>query len=989
MEPDSDFFANAPEGARDYVIGAPRSIQQWILEKVRHQRKTKEIERLEAKYRVEIEALKTQLEEASSRQSKRGKPIEVQLVEQQAMLEKLGAENERLKREMEEVKRGAMATKSSPGRYRRDEDQTNTETALGSASAPVPPMSSSESGHSSDTNGNTPPRGVSDPVEADMPNAAFSSPETRSSTSTPLSSPFKSPCDPANRPSKDTRTQTSIITAAMQPEFLGNQDQNNKQAFVTADLGEKLASSIATKLGSKFSGAVHIKDFEPIDPESLKKTINLPQEDYDLVGVEYKDSSLILSSRGFKVPDFSRPPLTDINAKTFIENLIANPPKGHIPYYVGPSLASCQQKFDNLLHPGKLSKLVDLRKESAQPGINNDGHVAGVTLPYWLLGSAFSGTAMHREDANWRSANITLIGEKIWLLIDPDHSNRFEHFVARLVGEKRGSSRCDQWIRHHNLLIGPNQLSEEGIEFRLLTAGPGDMVVTQPGQYHFAVNKTACFAIAINILLDDEELFPDRRVRVCEECGLSFAANENIGNIELLPGASERKSLRHQTRLQKAQQSPSSAPQKVPTRTSKRFAAEATEQPLAKKPKDGPTSDDLADFLFNSDALNRFQELLTAWRARDNVRSFAVGGLAPYEKVAAYYELASHFDSKSVLTALLACVARIQTFKEMNKTKEGRKNLPPGTLEKFHKLSRTKVEFSTFRSHIFNARNFDEILGSLVVFLPFQGNGEISMRQFERGCTPNFRRCLKSRPHFELFQQLGQTFVDSILEGSGYQMTIFECVPTKPELSKLPLECQVQLLKVGYIQENLSETPNWQKPEDWLWDWPLPPDWLPPGCKCMLCKHSNCTCIQRYTTCEGLHVSHYGKKGFGIRVTQFYGRRHVFGELVGNLVKPGSFSDGMGLVFARDDLDGQPVTAQLYTGDKGNIFRFINHRCCSPAVKIEGMRISGKYRMMVVSVRDVTAGEELTANWGCGFVEGTCLCEDCENNQDKEGTVGV
>lgn len=113
MEPDSDFFANAPEGAREYVVGAPERIQQWILKKVRHQRKTKEIERLEAEYRVEIETLKTQLKEATSTQSKRGKPIEVQLVEQQAMLEKLGAENERLKREMEEVKRGATSGKSN------------------------------------------------------------------------------------------------------------------------------------------------------------------------------------------------------------------------------------------------------------------------------------------------------------------------------------------------------------------------------------------------------------------------------------------------------------------------------------------------------------------------------------------------------------------------------------------------------------------------------------------------------------------------------------------------------------------------------------------------------------------------------------------------------------------------------------------------------------------------------------------------------------
>lgn len=166
----------------------------------------------------------------------------------------------------------------------------------------------------------------------------------------------------------------------------------------------------------------------------------------------------------------------------------------------------------------------------------------------------------------------------------------------------------------------------------------------------------------------------------------------------------------------------------MPTRTFKRFAAKATGQPLVKKPKDEPISDDLADFLFNSDAFNRFQEFVIAWKARDNVRSFAVSGLDPHKRVAAYYEFASHFNSKLVLAALFACVARIQTFREMVKTKDGRKNLPPHTLKSFYNLSNTKVEFSIFRSHISNARNFYKILGSLVVFLPFQGNGEISMR---------------------------------------------------------------------------------------------------------------------------------------------------------------------------------------------------------------------------------------------------------------------
>ncbi|KAH8847009.1 hypothetical protein MCOR27_008237 [Pyricularia oryzae] len=197
MEPESDYFANAPEGARDYVVRAPKSIQRWILRKVCDH--TKEIERLEARHRMEIKTLKVELGEPSFSTSKRGQSIEVQLVEQQAMLEKLRTENERLKREMEEVKRGIKA------RYRRDEYQTNMEPALGPASAPVLSASRGESEHSSDTTGST-PQNVADPVDADMPDAAFSSPEAHSSTSISLNSPPQSPCNSANRLSNDIRT---------------------------------------------------------------------------------------------------------------------------------------------------------------------------------------------------------------------------------------------------------------------------------------------------------------------------------------------------------------------------------------------------------------------------------------------------------------------------------------------------------------------------------------------------------------------------------------------------------------------------------------------------------------------------------------------------------------------------------------------------------------------------------------------------------------
>ena len=105
----------------------------------------------------------------------------------------------------------------------------------------------------------------------------------------------------------------------------------------------------------------------------------------------------------------------------------------------------------------------------------------------------------------------------------------------------------------------------------------------------------------------------------------------------------------------------------------------------------------------------------------------------------------------------------------------------------------------------------------------------------------------------------------------------------------------------------------------------------------------------------------------------------MLGEMTGELVKPGSSSDGKALVFLRSDLADEPIAAHLYTGKMGNIFRFVNHRCKSPAVAIKPMAISGKFRMMVCTVRAVTTGEEITARWGKDSLPaGTaCRCEDC------------
>ena len=143
-----------------------------------------------------------------------------------------------------------------------------------------------------------------------------------------------------------------------------------------------------------------------------------------------------------------------------------------IPYYVVPFEISSR----NALFPsGDLAN---------QLGCD----VSGVTGPYAHIGGRGSGTAFHCEDGQVRSYNLNVFGEKLWILVDPNHTSEFEEALVRWLSD--GGS-CDQFVRHCNLLIMPARLRKEGIEFELICAGLGDMVLTKPRRYHAVINLSA------------------------------------------------------------------------------------------------------------------------------------------------------------------------------------------------------------------------------------------------------------------------------------------------------------------------------------------------------------------------------------------------------------------------------------------------------------------------------------------------------------------
>lgn len=249
---------------------------------------------------------------------------------------------------------------------------------------------------------------------------------------------------------------------------------------------------------------------------------------------EFVEVEALRESRLFKFPDFSKIPATPPKDyhKAFatliasVSSSSSGASRNHpIPYYVGPGLTP---DFDPLLTAGKLNRL---------------GRLEGVTTPYWHLGEKNSGTHFHFEDAAVRSYNLTIAGYKLWIIIRTQSTNAFEALVAQKFTSQAQVDtpqpprpRCDQWVRHLQVLILPETLAQHDIKYKLIVAGPGDLVLTAPRQYHAVLNLTACLALSINFALPSEAVIGP--TVVCQDCGLYRLKHTAIQKLVKYPPSS-------------------------------------------------------------------------------------------------------------------------------------------------------------------------------------------------------------------------------------------------------------------------------------------------------------------------------------------------------------------------------------------------------------------------------------------------------------------
>jgi hypothetical protein len=139
----------------------------------------------------------------------------------------------------------------------------------------------------------------------------------------------------------------------------------------------------------------------------------------------------------------------------------------------------------------------------AGPQCNLRPEIPGVNRPYWYMsGEPNTPATLHIEDGNTGSANLLLAGaEKHWIIIPRSSADKLESCIRE---QHPASKSCSQFLRHHNIIVGPRWLETRGIHYEIVCQKPGDLLVTLPGRiYHQVWNTGRNFAIAINYEFPD------------------------------------------------------------------------------------------------------------------------------------------------------------------------------------------------------------------------------------------------------------------------------------------------------------------------------------------------------------------------------------------------------------------------------------------------------------------------------------------------------
>ena len=246
---------------------------------------------------------------------------------------------------------------------------------------------------------------------------------------------------------------------------------------------------------------IHIREDAPYVPLS-RGTLQLQRystQHRGFLRVDYsRDSQKVLweLARDFEIPSM----------KNLTLNKIPGNPEDEFEQHLG-ALVIGDQPCEYLISMGHYDEIrhnLGLPATGLSPGtrlLRTRKHYPGIQSEYLYLSRARSVAAMHKEDQEANSKNVNYIGhEKLWLIISPSSSRRFEALIAEYFGVK---PHCSQFVRHLDVIPFPSILREWQIIFRVICQRPGQAVEISSGAYHAVINTGPNIAGAINCAPDD------------------------------------------------------------------------------------------------------------------------------------------------------------------------------------------------------------------------------------------------------------------------------------------------------------------------------------------------------------------------------------------------------------------------------------------------------------------------------------------------------
>ncbi|KAI0570582.1 JmjC domain-containing protein [Pyrenophora tritici-repentis] len=550
----------------------------------------------------------------------------------------------------------------------------------------------------------------------------------------------------------------------------------------------------------------------------------------------------------------------------FNEAFVSHQPKEEFEEWIARPPDRVQYLICKPLSDHSINSLLD-----AGPQCNRRPEIPGVNRLYWYVSCEPNTPAnLHIEDGNTGSANLLLAGaEKHWIIIHRSSAEKLERCIRN---QFPGSKECSQFVRHHNIIVGPRWLEKWGINYEIeLTDAPEDptdYVWCERGERKCGQNVLTrqsfmpAFADRGMDTEDGTSLTKKRKQQKQQEVGTVSKKSKSQATLARRPVNNRL--------IQTSRPSCTPIPDMVPV----------------------PFQERLLEAVLSPTALRNCISLIQAWRSQLTRIELAPAASDKITRLAASDRRIRFAQHRTRLDALHLKSAQYAFADEMNSKRQGAIRLDSSVYDQVLKAqgftSATKQDREQLRRRVKYAMKIYQICQGfgrgLLCLLPLTDMPENHYYSMKNDSIEAFQRlAIEKRTLLEARCQISVFIQDMFMEDVEFTFE-YENVTSFDHLSEA--EMLVLLQPVSYPKVN-SYTPDysWPKPSSWPWEWPQNPAWAPLSA-CETCSLVECICFSRLH--QNRHrIVDYGLKGRGVQARAAlsggvaFTRGHYIQELVG------------------------------------------------------------------------------------------------------------